>query len=44
MGKPERIVEDEPISFPDVEPLTIPAEPVAPAEPSREPVPEPVPG
>ncbi|WP_255346954.1 MULTISPECIES: hypothetical protein [unclassified Frankia] len=41
MGKPERIVEDEPISFPDAEPLTIPAVPAAPAP---EPEPEPVPG
>jgi len=33
IGKPERIVEDEPISWPDQEPLTVPAEPLVPAEP-----------
>ncbi|OHV28786.1 hypothetical protein [Pseudofrankia sp. EUN1h] len=33
IGKPERIVEDEPISWPDEEPLTVPAEPLQPAEP-----------
>ncbi|ETA02267.1 hypothetical protein ThrDRAFT_01377 [Frankia casuarinae] len=37
VGRPERIVEDEPISFPDSEPLTIPV-PAAP-EPDLEPVP-----
>ncbi|MBL7494809.1 hypothetical protein I6A84_43700 [Frankia sp. CNm7] len=31
IGKPERIVEDEPISWPDEEPLTVPAP--EPAEP-----------
>ena len=30
VGKPERIVEDEPITFPDAEPLTAPV-PVTPA-------------
>ncbi|MCK9901710.1 hypothetical protein CC117_08905 [Parafrankia colletiae] len=44
VGKPERIVEDEPIGFPDEEPLTAPGpvptlpapvEPAGPAEPAR---------
>jgi len=33
LGKPERIVEDEPISFPDAEPLAVPV----PAEPIQTP-------
>ncbi|MCL9762026.1 hypothetical protein [Frankia sp. AiPa1] len=44
VGKPERIVEDEPLSFPDAEPLTIPAVPATPAEPATQPELEPVPG
>ncbi len=40
VGEPERIVEDEPISFPDAEPFTIPAP--APSVPTPEPVPVPV--
>jgi hypothetical protein len=32
IGRPERVVEDEPISWPDEEPLTIPA----PAPPTPE--------
>ncbi|WP_198955674.1 MULTISPECIES: hypothetical protein [unclassified Frankia] len=51
VGKPERIVEDEPIGFPDEEPLTAPvhvparpepaepAQPVEPVEPAVEPAP-----
>ncbi|WP_041255018.1 hypothetical protein [Frankia sp. EAN1pec] len=49
VGKPERIVEDEPIGFPEQEPLTapapVPAPPAtappapAPAEPEKEPAP-----
>ncbi|OHV27956.1 hypothetical protein BBK14_18495 [Parafrankia soli] len=47
VGKPERIVEDEPIGFPDEEPLTAPAPvpappataPPVPAEPEKEPAP-----
>ncbi|WP_255545252.1 MULTISPECIES: hypothetical protein [unclassified Frankia] len=38
IGKPERIVEDEPISWPDEEPLTVPA------LPEREPEPAVAPG
>jgi hypothetical protein len=37
IGKPERIVEDEPIAWPDEEPLSIPA------EPERRGTPEPAP-
>ncbi|MCK9875655.1 hypothetical protein MXD59_07700 [Frankia sp. Ag45/Mut15] len=44
VGKPERIVEDEPLSFPDAEPLTIPATPATPATPITTPEAEPVPG
>lgn len=47
VGKPERIVEDEPIGFPDEEPLTAPVPvpappataPPVPAEPEKEPAP-----
>jgi hypothetical protein len=34
IGRPERIVEDEPISWPDEEPLTIPVEPARTPEPA----------
>ncbi|CAO5237006.1 hypothetical protein [Frankia sp. AgKG'84/4] len=44
VGKPERIVEDEPISFPDAEPFTIPAPAPSIPTPEPEPVPVPVPG
>jgi hypothetical protein len=39
VGQPRRIVEDEPLAWPDEEPLTIP-EPAAP-DPVREPAPTP---
>jgi hypothetical protein len=37
VGEPRRIVEDEPLAWPDEEPLTIPE----PAAPVREPAPAP---
>ncbi|WP_018500339.1 hypothetical protein [Parafrankia discariae] len=42
VGKPERIVEDEPIGFPEQEPLTAPA-PVPAPPATAPPVPVPVP-
>jgi hypothetical protein len=41
VGAPKRIVEDEPISWPDAEPLIVPV-PATP-ETTPEPVPEPAP-
>jgi hypothetical protein len=37
IGKPERIVEDEPISWPDEEPLTVPLAPEREPEPAAAP-------
>lgn len=37
IGKPEKIIEDEPISWPDEEPLAVPTRPAR--EPATEPAP-----
>jgi hypothetical protein len=37
VGQPRRVVEDEPLAWPDEEPLTVPE----PAPPAREPAPVP---